>query len=212
MPLLSYLYVDRQRHCVGSLRGVSNLWIVPHIGGLLMPKAEIFFITPELQQVLDAVPEQNDPRSRLEPFRPYILRWRRQGKSYRKILRILRHKCHLKVAYGTLHEFVKLRSRPRKPQPNIDLEPASTQPVTTSSAAVLPEARKPRITVEEREAARAALRASFETPLFPEERKPLFERRPGPIRNLNNEALGEKGNGCSTDTNSGGISKTGKNE
>jgi hypothetical protein len=44
------------------------------------------------------------------------------------------------------------------------------------------------MSIEQREAARAALRASFETPLFPtEERKPLFERRPGPIRNLNNE-------------------------
>jgi hypothetical protein len=153
-----------------------------------MAKPEIFFITSELQKVLDSVPEQNDPRSKLDPFRPYILRWRRQGKTYRKILQILRDECHTPVAFETLRQFVKSRSRPRKPQPDIDVETTTVQPDHSSSATGQSVERKPRMTPEER----AALRASFDQPLFPtEEQKPLFVRKPGPIRNLNNETQGE---------------------
>jgi hypothetical protein len=177
-----------------------------------MSKSGIFVITPELQQVLDSVPEQNDPRSKLEPFKPYILRWRRQGKTYRRILQILRDECHVKVAFGTLHEFVKLRSRPRKPQPDIALEPAVVQSAQSSAAAVSPVERKPRLTSEEQQAARAALRASFDKPLFAEEKQPLFVRRPGPIRNLNNESLGEKQNASSIDANSGDGEKARANK
>jgi hypothetical protein len=62
------------------------------------------------------------------------------------------------------------------------------EPVNSSGAAVQSE-RKHQMTPEER----AALRASFDQPLFPtEEQKPLFVRRPGPIRNLNNEKRGEE--------------------
>ena len=175
-----------------------------------MPKPTLFVVTDELQQVLDNLPADERRGSSLEPLRAIILRWRREGRTYRRICQILRDECHVKVAYGTLHEFVQRRSKPRKPKTEIDLEPEVTQPVITSSAALSAVERKPRMSIEEREAARAALRASFETPLFPtEERKPLFERRPGPIRNLNNEALGEKGNGSSTDTNSGDDEKAG---
>jgi hypothetical protein len=95
-----------------------------------MPKPEIFVITPELQRVLDSVPEANDPRSKLEPFKRNILRWRRQGKTYRKIQQILRDECHFEVAYGPLYRFVKRRSRPRKPQPDLEIEPATVQAVT----------------------------------------------------------------------------------
>ena len=105
-----------------------------------MPKAEIFFVTPELQQVLDSVPEQNDPRSKLDPFKPHILKWRRQGKTYRKIQQILRVECRMPVAYETLRQFVKSRSKPRKLQPDIDLEPATVQPA------------KGRLSAEERQA------------------------------------------------------------
>ena len=108
--------------------------------GQLMPKAGIFCITPELQRVLDSVPEQNDPRSKLDPFKPYILKWRRQGKTYRKIQQILRVECRMPVAYETLRQFVKSRSKPRKLQPDIDLEPATVQPA------------KGRLSAEERQA------------------------------------------------------------
>jgi hypothetical protein len=154
-----------------------------------MPKSEIFFITPDLQQVLDSVPEKNDPRSKLDAFKPYILRWRRQGKTYRRIAEILTNECKVSVSHKGVHKFVKRAARPRKPQPDLEIEPATVQPVASSSAAVSSVQRKPRMTPEER----AALRASFDQPLFPtEEEKPLFVRRPGPIRNLNNEKRGEE--------------------
>jgi hypothetical protein len=152
-----------------------------------MPKPTLFVVTDELRQVLDNLPAL-EPKSRLDPLRPFIMRWRREGRSYRMIQEILQNECKVRIHNETLRRFVKRRLKPRKPKPEIDLEPEATQPVNSSSAAVSPVERKPRMSIEEREAARAALRASFETPLFPtEERKPLFERRPGPIRNLNNE-------------------------
>jgi hypothetical protein len=153
-----------------------------------MPKSGIFFVTPELQQVLDNLPE-DEPRSRLDPFKPFILRWRRQGKSYRKIRQMLQVECKVTVHHETLRKFVKLRSRSRKLQPDLEIEPATAQPVESSSAAVSSVERKPRLTAEER----AALRASYDQPLFPtEEKKPFFVRKPGPIRNLNNDKQGDK--------------------
>jgi hypothetical protein len=173
-----------------------------------MPKSEVFFVTPELQQVLDNLPAKR-PRSILDPFRPFILRWRREGRTYREIQQILAVECRVQVTYQMLFKFVKQRSRPRKPQPDLEIEPATTQPGNSSSAAVLPEARKPRMTAEER----AALRASFDQPLFPtEEQKPLFVRRPGPTRNLNFEQLGDKTNGSSSDTNSSDREEAGTNK
>ena len=154
-----------------------------------MPKPEIFFVTPELQQALDSLPP-GTPRSKLDPLRPFILRWRRERRGYREIQQILRNECRVKASLSTLFHFVKSRSKPRKPiQPDFEIEPATVQPVASSIAAVSPVERKPRMTAEER----AALRASFDQPLFPtEEQKPLFVRRPGPIRNLNNEKPGEE--------------------
>jgi hypothetical protein len=45
------------------------LWSYLH-EGQLMPKPEIFFVTPELQQVLDALPP-GTPRSKLGPLQPF---------------------------------------------------------------------------------------------------------------------------------------------
>ena len=42
----------------------------------------------ELQRIFDSVPE-DEPRSHLEPYRELILRWRRQGRSYRRIRQLL---------------------------------------------------------------------------------------------------------------------------
>ena len=68
-----------------------------------------------LQQIYDSVPE-DEPRSRLEPYRELILQWRRQGRSYRRIQRLLSDKCQITIAYEPLRRFVKRRSRPRKQQ------------------------------------------------------------------------------------------------
>jgi hypothetical protein len=53
-----------------------------------------------------------EPRSKLEPLRVYILRWRQQGRSYRRIQRILREHCQMDVAYETLRRFVQRRENP----------------------------------------------------------------------------------------------------
>jgi hypothetical protein len=37
-----------------------------------------------LQEIYDRVPP-DEPRSRLEPYKDLILKWRRQGRTYRRI-------------------------------------------------------------------------------------------------------------------------------
>ena len=64
----------------------------------------------------------NEPVSRLEPLKPFILRWRGEGKSYERIRAILRDECSVKVAHSTLFKFVKSRSKPRKLQPEPETE------------------------------------------------------------------------------------------
>jgi hypothetical protein len=88
-----------------------------------MPKQTLFVLTAELQQVLDNLPSL-EPRSRLDPLRPFILRWRREGRSYRKIQQILEDKCNVQVHNETLRRFVKRRAKPRKPQPEVELPQA----------------------------------------------------------------------------------------
>jgi hypothetical protein len=146
-----------------------------------MPKSEIFFVTPELQQVLDSLPP-GTPRSKLDPLRPFILRWRRERRGYREIQQILRNECRVKASLSTLFHFVKSRSKPRKPiQPDFEIEPATVQPVASSSAAVSPVERKPRMTLEERRAQADAIRAQFAKPALPtkpEDTRPRFEYDP----------------------------------
>jgi hypothetical protein len=144
-----------------------------------MPKSEVFLVTPELQQVLDNQPAKT-PRSILDPFRAFILRWRREGRTYRDIQQILAAECKVRVHHETLRRFIRRRSRPRKPQPDLEFEPATVQPVESSSAAVSAAARKPRMSIEERRAQADAIRAQFAKPEFqPKEKpKPLFDYDP----------------------------------
>jgi hypothetical protein len=86
---------------------------------------EPFVLTEELRRVLDALP-QEPGRSRLEPLRAYILRWRREGRSYRRIQSILENQCGVRISYESLREFVVRRSRPRK---QMELEP-EPEPIT----------------------------------------------------------------------------------
>ena len=154
MPLLSYRYVGPRSHC---------------FGGLLM--------TPEQLKALEDLP-LGDARSPLEPFKLLILRWRRQGRSYRKILRLLRNECHIEVAYGPLYRFVKRRSRPRKPQPDIDLEPATVQsplftPKASTATAITPPIQGEHSTDPYAEV-RERMRKHKEAPPLPKPRK-VFE-------------------------------------
>jgi hypothetical protein len=87
----------------------------------------------------------DEARSPLEPFKALILRWRRQGRTYRSIQRILRKECHIEVAYGPLYRFVKRRTRPRKPEPDIEIERATVQPISqaaTSGKRLTPDERQ----------------------------------------------------------------------
>lgn len=92
-----------------------------------MPKQTIFVLTDELERVLENLPA-DEPRSRLEPFRTFILRWRREGRSYRNIQEILASHCGVRVSFETLRIFVKRRSRPRKSHPEVELQPAGIAP------------------------------------------------------------------------------------
>lgn len=70
----------------------------------------------ELQRIFDSTPNDT-PRSRLEPYRELILRWRRQGRTYRRIKTLLADQCSIQVSTTMLFKFVKSRSRPHKIEP-----------------------------------------------------------------------------------------------
>ncbi len=70
----------------------------------------------ELLKRLENLPPA-EPRSKLEPLRDYILRWRRQGRSYRRIQRILHEHCRMDVAYETLRRFVQRRENQPSAEP-----------------------------------------------------------------------------------------------
>ena len=91
----------------------------------------------ELLQLLENLPP-DEPRSKLEPFRAIILRWRRQGRSYRRIQEILREQCQIDVAYETLRKFVQRRQRPRpseqEPEPVATAAPVNTRAAVSDAA------------------------------------------------------------------------------
>jgi hypothetical protein len=101
----------------------------------------------ELQQIFDSAPE-DEPKSRLEPYRELVLRWRRQGRSYRRICQLLRDKCGVDITYLPLYEFVQRRSRPRKPKP----EPEVEQPQIPASEPESVVRQGKKLTAEERAA------------------------------------------------------------
>ena len=89
-----------------------------------MPKPTLFVVTDELQQALAKLPLVG-PRSRLEPLRMFILRWRRDGRSYRNIRDILASECKVTASHEAVRKFVKLHAKPRKPQTESGPEPLS---------------------------------------------------------------------------------------
>jgi len=123
-------------------------------------------VKEELQRIYDSVPEDKS-RSRLEPYRELILRWRRQGRTYRRIRELLAEKCGVKVADMTLHEFVQRRSRPRKVQPEADIG----QTVTADPE---PSVGKKRLTPEEKAAQVEFIRALNKPKLEEQPAKPRW--------------------------------------
>ena len=123
-------------------------------------------LSEELLKRLEDLPPA-EPRSKLEPLRELILRWRQQGRSYRRIQQLLREKCQVDVAYETLRRFVQRRERPRsaEPEPVAPAPPVSAAPLSdeakprrnfgtdnprTTTAAI--EEKRPRLSPEERAA------------------------------------------------------------
>jgi len=138
-----------------------------------MSKSGVFFVTDELQQALDNLPV-DEPRSRLEPFRVFILRWRREGRSYERIRTILRDECKLHVSAEAIRKFVQLRSRRRKVQPETDSDPVA--PAFRSEDRLVIQRSTGRRSPKEIAAMREAAKSSNHKPAFQpaEDSKPLF--------------------------------------
>jgi hypothetical protein len=123
-----------------------------------------------LQKIFDSVPA-DDPRSRLEPYRELILRWRRQGRTYHRIRQLLAERCDITVAYVTLYRFIQSRSRP-KTGPPAEAQLAIIMPVVAEEKSPL---RPSRPSPQEIATMREAARASNHKPVFTqEEPKELF--------------------------------------
>jgi hypothetical protein len=112
----------------------------------------------ELLQRLASWPN-DETRSRLEPYRELILRWRRQGRSYRKIQRILAAECKLTLTQQAIRKFVKLRLRPRNLKPETELELERERPMAAPTPTSTPDPWPGKLPPEERERQRAILKA-----------------------------------------------------
>jgi len=133
----------------------------------------------EIEEILKSIPE-DEPRSQLEPYRELILRLRRKGRTYHRILEIVEEKFGVHVAYTTLYDFVQRRVRPRAtesaappargaPAP---AEPPYAQPITYQSGR--------RYSQEEREEMRRRASVENHKPLFSvaEDTRPVFHYDP----------------------------------
>jgi hypothetical protein len=132
--------------CLGYHLLLSTIMPLPSYlsGGPIMPKPTILFVTDEFQQVLDNLPS-DEPRSKLEPFRRSILRWNREGRTYRSMQKILRENCGVRASLSTLFHFVHTRSRPRQREAGTAaLEPLVTAaPVVAAPASYTPTSSTP---------------------------------------------------------------------
>jgi hypothetical protein len=124
----------------------------------------------ELEQELEDLPP-DEPRSPLQPYSGLILRWRRQGRSYRWICRMMREKCGIAIGYGPLYRFVKRRLKPRKlKQEPEELTIAPRQPISQGSLAP----QHSTATADPYAEARERMRLFKEAPLAAKPRK-VFE-------------------------------------
>ncbi len=125
-------------------------------------------LKPDFERIYESVGDVA-PRSRLEPYRNLILRWRRKRPpvSYRRILRALAAEG-VTVTVRTLYEFVQRRSRPRAEEANV--------PIDRIQPYIVPERKPmgakeqtplPRRSPEEIAAMRAAASAAHHKPVFP---------------------------------------------
>jgi hypothetical protein len=98
---------------------------------------------PTLLSPLDSIP-QKSPRSKLETHRELIRQLRREGCTYRDVVRILHERVGLDVAVSTIHSFIKVRAKHRK-QVQYELpplEPESSVNTDLSANDVPPELQR----------------------------------------------------------------------
>jgi len=136
----------------------------------------------EIEEILKSIPP-DEPRSRLEPYRELILRWRRQGRTYRRIRELLVEQFSIKVTTPTLFRFVKRRARPRDEKPAAPPAPTPAAQPTAQPATYQPRLRRSQEEIEE-----LRLRASVENhvPVYPivEDTRPRFHFDPNrPLTN-----------------------------
>src|SRR5271165_384986 len=80
------------------------------------------------QKLLDSLPSKG-PASRLEPHLELIRELRKRGRSYREIAQLLADNFNVHAAHNTIHDFVRVRSKPgpRQPKPELPV-PATNAP------------------------------------------------------------------------------------
>jgi hypothetical protein len=106
---------------------------------------------PEHQQIFNNSPEPAQ-RSKLDAYGELILRWKRQGRSYRNIQQLALNHCQLEMSLATLHGFIKRRSRPRKPEADLEIKQSASAQTTLFDAASSTAHTQKRLTPEERAA------------------------------------------------------------
>jgi hypothetical protein len=124
----------------------------------------------EIEEILQSIPP-DEPRSRLEPYRELILRWRRQGRTYRRIRELLVEKFSINVTTPTLFRFVKRRARPRAEEP---AAPEIQEPVSQVLTSPQPATPGKRLTPEERAAQVEYIRSLNQPTLQEKPEKPRW--------------------------------------
>ena len=149
MPLCTYLHMGPRCRC----------W-----RGMLMNREEL--------QALANLP-LDEPRSRLEPYREIILRWRRQGRTYRRIRELLAENWSVTVSRQVLTRFIQRRSRPRHIKPEPEIEEPVISPTSFTHKTAQPSVAGQHSTDSYAEV-RERMRKHKETPPPPKPRK-IFE-------------------------------------
>ena len=64
----------------------------------------------DFEEILKSLPAKPG-RSRLDPYRSLIHKLLRNGRTYREIAVILAEKCNVRIAFSTIHHFVRKQSK-----------------------------------------------------------------------------------------------------
>jgi hypothetical protein len=132
-------------------------------------------MNPRLEEILTTLPPIV-AKSKLEPYRAFVLRLRRDGRTYRNIKEILADQCKVRISLNALYKFTKGRQRPRiavNPE-SPQLDPGRRESLEREE----PPKLTPRWTQEEIEAMRAKARASAHKPTTEPRRPPVFHYDP----------------------------------